>query len=133
MQCELKFDAVVENSTLEILHMDDMYLYENVWVEYNAGITIVDWDKVTLDGNMDFVKKFTNLKELYLSGNGLTDLAFTEDLKALEVLDISENYITQLRPLAALPSLKKVICPGNPLRNEKVLKDSVQIIEEDEP
>lgn len=128
MQCELKFDAVGENSALEILHMDDLYLYENVWVDYHAGITMVDWDEVTLDGNTDFLKKLTNLKELYLSGNGLTDLSFAEGLHALEILDISENYITQLRPLAGLSSLKKVICSDNPLKNEKVLRDSVQII-----
>ena len=132
MQCELRFDAVGENSTLEILHMDDMYLYENVWVDYNAGITMVDWDEVILDGNTDFLKKLTKLKELYLSGNGLTELSFAEGLHALEVLDISENYITQLRPLAGLSSLKKVICPGNPLKNEKVLRDSVQIITDSE-
>ena len=113
-------------------HMDDMYLYENVWVDYNAGITMVDWDEVILDGNTDFLKKLTKLKELYLSGNGLTELSFAEGLHALEVLDISENYITQLRPLAGLSSLKKVICPGNPLKNEKVLRDSVQIITDSE-
>lgn len=130
MQCEIDFDAVAENSTLEILHMDDMYLYENVWVDYNSGITMIDWDEVSLDGNTDFLKKFTGLKELYLSGNGLTDLSFAEGMPALEVLDISENYITQLRPLVGLSSLQRVICSGNPLKNEKVLRDSVQIIDQ---
>lgn len=128
MQCEIDFDAVPENSTLEILHMDDMYLYENVQVDYFSGITMADWDEVILDEHTDFLKKLSGLKELYLSKDALTDIAFAEELPALEILDISENYITQLRPLAGLPSLKKVICTGNPLKNEKVLKDSVLII-----
>ena len=128
MQCEIDFDAVPENPTLEILHMDDMYLYENVQVDYQSGITMVDWDEVILDEHTDFLKKLSGLKELYLSQDVLTDITFAEELPALEILDISENYITQLRPLAGLPSLKKVVCTGNPLKNEKVLKDSVLII-----
>lgn len=130
MQCEIDFDAITENSTLEVLRMDDMYLYENVWVEYNSGITIADWDEVIMDEHMDFLKKFPGLRELYLAENGLTDISFAEALSALEILDISDNYITQLRPLAELPSLRRVICPDNPLRNEKVLKDSVLIIKD---
>ena len=133
MQCEIDFDAITENSTLEILYMDDMYLYENVWVEeYASGITSAGWDEVVLDEHMEFIQKFSELKELSLRENGLTDLSFAEGLSALEVLDVSDNYITQLRPLAKLPSLQKVICAGNPLKNEKVLNDSVLIIKEAE-
>lgn len=93
-------------------------------------MTSVYYDEVALDEHMDFLKKFPGLKELYVSENNLTDLSFAEDLQALEVLDITDNYITELRPLAELPSLRKVICPGNPLKNENVLKDSVLIIED---
>ncbi|MDE7404370.1 MAG: leucine-rich repeat domain-containing protein, partial [Lachnospiraceae bacterium] len=132
MQCEIDFDAIAENPVLEILYMDDMYLYENVHIDYNSGIVMIDWDKVTLDEHMDFLKKFPGLKELYLRENGLTDLSFAEGLPALQILDISENYITELRPLARLPSLQKVVCAGNPLKNEKVLMDSVLIITETE-
>ena len=132
MQCEIDFEAIAENPALEILYMDDMYLYENVHINHNYGIVMIDWDKVTLDEHMDFLKKFPGLKELYLRENGLTDLSFAEGLPALQILDISENYITELRPLARLPSLQKVVCAGNPLKNEKVLMDSVLIITETE-
>lgn len=130
MNCEINFDAVAENPVLEVLYMEDMFLYKNVRVKTQSIMTSVYYDEVTLDEHMDFVKKFPGLKELYVAGNTLTDLSFAEDLQALEILDISDNYITELRPLAELPSLRKVICGGNPLKNEKVLKDSVQIIEE---
>lgn len=130
MDCEINFDAVAENPALEVLHMEDMYLYKNVREKTHPIMTTIYYNEVSLDEHMDFVKKFPGLKELYIGKNKLTDLSFTEDLHALEVLDITDNYITQLRPLAELPSLRKVICPGNPLKSEKVLKDSVLIIEE---
>lgn len=130
VDCEINFDAVAENPALEILYMEDMFLYENVREKTHGIMTTVYYNEVSLDEHMDFVKKFPGLKELYIGKNKLTDLSFIEDLHALEVLDITDNYITQLRPLAELPSLRKVICPGNPLKNEKVLKDSVLIIEE---
>ena len=132
MDCEINFDAVAENPALEVLYMEDMYLYENAWEETYHGLTSVYYDEVALDEHMDFVRKFPGLKELYVSENNLTDLSFAENLQALEVLDITDNYITELRPLAELPFLQKVICPGNPLKNESVLKDSVLIIEEAE-
>lgn len=128
MECEIDFDKIAENHTLEILHMDDVYLYENVEAYYDMGVTTAYMDNVALDEHTDFLRKFPELRELYVAENGLTDISFAETLSALEVLDISDNYVTQLRPLAGLPSLQKVICPGNPLGNEKVLKDSVLII-----
>ncbi len=133
MECEIDFDKVPENCTLESLHMDHMYLYENVQVYYHAGLTSASMDEVSLDEHTDFFTKFPELKELYLSGNGLTDISFAGGLPALETLDISDNYITQLRPLGKLPSLRKVICTGNPLKDETVLKDSVLVISQDGP
>ena len=130
MECEIAFDTVEENPALEILHMDNMVLYENVWVDGSPGIMMANWDNVLLDEHTDFLENFTGLKELYLSENGLTDISFAEKMPTLEILDISENYITQLRPLAGLPSLQMVICTGNPLKNENVLKDSVVIVDD---
>lgn len=128
MECEIDFDKIAENHTLEILHMDEVCLYENVEAYYDRGVTTAYMDDVALDEHTDFLRKFPELRELYVAENGLTDISFAESLSALEVLDISDNYVTQLRPLTGLPSLQKVICPDNPLGNEKVLKDSVLII-----
>ncbi len=128
MECEIDFDAVRENTTLEILHMDDMILFENAWESSPMpGYITAGWDDVELEENIDFLTRFTGLRELYLAGNGLTDISFAGQMPTLEVLDISENYITQLRPLMGLPSLKKVICADNPLTDKNVLGDSVVI------
>lgn len=132
MNCEIDFDVIAENPTLEVLYMEDMYLYQNVREKTQSIMTTIYYNEVSLDEHMDFLKKFPGLKELYVGGNTLTDLSFAKDLPALEILDITDNYITELRPLAELPSLRKVVCPDNPLKNEKVLKDSVLVIEEAE-
>lgn len=132
MECQIDLDKVPENRTLEILRMNDMQLYENVQAYYGEGVILADMDETVLDEHTDFFIKFPELRELYLSGNGLTDISFAAELSALKVLDISDNYITELRPLAQLPSLQEVICTGNPLKSEKVLDDSVLIIGEDD-
>ncbi len=132
MNWEIDFELIAENPTLEVLYMEDMYLYQNVREKTQSIMTTIYYNEVSLDEHMDFLKKFPGLKELYVGGNTLTDLSFAKDLPALEILDITDNYITELRPLAELPSLRKVVCPDNPLKNEKVLKDSVLVIEEAE-
>lgn len=128
MYCEIDFDAVVENSTLEILYMDDVNLLKNAKFDYYGGLEVGEWDAVELNDHTDFLKKFPKLRELYLGDDGLTDLTFAQGMSSLEILDISENYITELDSLAELPSLQKVICTGCPVEDENVLKDSVMII-----
>ena len=132
MCCEIDVDAVVENSMLEILHMNSIYLIQNVQFEQMDGMKIESRDDTVLDEHIYFLKNFPGLRELYLREDGLTDLAFVTEMSSLEILDISENYITDLQPLARLPSLKKVVCAGNPVENEDVFRDSVVIIMESE-
>ena len=62
--------------------------------------------------------------------NELTDIDFASELTALEKIDLSENYVTQLRPLSGLAALRQVICRGNPVSNERVLGDKVMLIME---
>lgn len=128
IECEIKFDEVSRNDSLEILHMNNVFLYKDVYVEKDGGMMSVYYDDVNLADHMDFFQKFPFLKELYLCENGLTDLSFAENILTLEVLDISGNYITTLTPLSGLPSLKKVVCGNNPLKSTKGLKDSVLVI-----
>lgn len=127
IQCEIDFDAVSQNPALETLCMNRVTLYENVEIDGGNGIYAIDYDNVALGDHLDLFSRFPSLKELHLSGNGLTDLSFAEEIPTLEVLDISNNYITSLSPLAGLPSLRKVICGDNPLKNTEGLGNSVAI------
>lgn len=130
IECEIDFDKVGENTSLESLEMSGVKLYENVSVSGGGGIVYVDWDDVFLADHLDFFRSFPNLKKLTISGNEIKDLGFVEDLGKLEEIDFSDNYVTELRPLAAIPSLKKVNCSGNPIGNLQALDEAVVIINE---
>ena len=130
IECEIDFDKVGENTSLESLEMSGVKLYENVSVSGGGGIVYVDWDDVFLADHLDFFRSFPNLKKLTISGNEIKDLGFVEDLGKLEEIDFSDNYVTELRPLAAIPSLKRVNCSGNPIGNLQALDDAVVIINE---
>lgn len=132
IQCEIDFDEVGQNDSLEILHMNNVMLYTNVQVDGSGGFKAVGYDDVELGDHLDFLSRFPSLKELYLSGNSLADLSFAQALPTLEVLDISNNYITSLSPLTGMPSLKKVICGDNPLESTEGLGESVLIVNQSE-
>lgn len=129
-ECEIDFDRIAENSSLESLEIAGVKLYENANVSGGGGIVYVTYDNVYLAEHLDFLKAFPNLRRLNLSGNEIRDINFAESLGKLEELDISDNYVTELRPLAAISSLRFVNCKGNPVNNLQVLGDSVLVISE---
>jgi uncharacterized repeat protein (TIGR02543 family) len=77
------------------------------WERNNRIVTYLDYDEVALADHMDFVGKFPNLEELYLQGNKLTDVTCAESLPQLTKLDVTDNYITDLRPLQKLIKLQQ--------------------------
>ncbi|MBD5551469.1 MAG: leucine-rich repeat domain-containing protein [Lachnospiraceae bacterium] len=127
-ECEIDFDKVTENPSLESLEMAGMTLYENVRVSGGGGILYVQQDDVFLSDHLDFLTAFPNLKHLNIAGNEIKDVDFAENLGKLEEMDFSDNYVTELRPLAAIPSLRLVNCKGNPIGNLQALDDKVIII-----
>ncbi len=131
MECEIAFDKVVENTTLESLEIAGVKLYENVKVSGGGGIVYVDWDNVYLADHLDFFQKFPNLRRLDVADNEIKDLEFAGSLMKLEEIDLSDNYVTDLRPLASLPALRLVNCKGNPISNLRILDDAnVHVISE---
>lgn len=129
MECELNFSKLAPNESLEVLEMDGMKFYTNVQVSGGGGIVYVDYDKVELDGNTDFLANYPGLKHLSIADNKLTQIQFAGSLAALETLDISDNYVTDLKPLEPLRALYQVNCKGNPVENYRVLGDKVTIIQ----
>ncbi len=128
IECEIDFDKISENTSLETLEMSGVKLYENVSVSGGGGIVYVDWDDVFLADHLDFLRSFPNLKRLDIAENEITDLSFAESLVKLEEIDFSENYVTEMRPLAAGSALRLVNCKGNPVSNLQVLGEDVVII-----
>lgn len=58
------------------------------------------------DGEIDFLSELTNLTDLDLSENEISDLTPLSELKNLEHLNLRSNQITDVSPLAELTNLK---------------------------
>lgn len=128
MECEINFDNIQENTTLETLVIDKMKLYENLVVRGGGGIYSVSWDDVILAEHLSFLEKLKNLNTLSIQKNELTDLGFASSLAALRSIDFSDNYVTDLSPLSELTMLREITCTENPISNFEVLSESVLVI-----
>lgn len=61
------------------------------------------------------LSEFQQLKTLYMSCAGISDISFLAELTNLEELDISENHISDLTPLSGLKNLKYLYLYNNDL------------------
>lgn len=124
MECEIDFDKVSDNTSLESLEIAGIKLYENVKVSGGNGIVDVSWDDVYLVDHINFVEHFPNLKKLDIAENKIKELDFLEKLTKLEELDFSDNYVADIHILSSLSSLRQVSCKGNPIGNMRVLDET---------
>ncbi len=130
-ECEIDFDRMAENTSLESLEMAGIKLHDNVKVYNSGGMTDVYWDDVFIKDQLDFLGNFPNLKRLDIADNEITDLEFVGSLVNLEEINFADNYVTDMRALASIPTLRLVKCSGNPISNLRVLDEShIQIINE---
>lgn len=128
IECEIDFDRITDNTSLETLEMAGVKLYENVRVTGSGGFINVYWDDVFLTDHLDFFGHFPNLRKLDVSDNEIQDLSFAEGLVKLEEIDFSDNYVTDMHILSSLPALRLVNCTGNPIGNLRVLDDAHVLI-----
>ena len=85
---------------------------------YRADQDSLDLSGKTLsEEDLAVIGTMTGLRQLDLSGTGITDLSFLKDLSGLKRLAIRENQVTDLSPLTALPELETLYADGNPLQN----------------
>lgn len=124
MECEINFDKVAENPSLQALEIAGVQLYENVQVSGGNGIVDVSWDDVYLAEHTDFITRFPNLKKLNVADNKIKELDFATNLTNLEEIDFSDNYVSDIHVLSSLPSLRQVNCKGNPVNNLRVLDET---------
>ena len=94
----------------------------------DGAFTYLDYDEVSLAEHMDFLGKFPNLEELYTQGNQLTDVTFAGNLPLLKKLDITDNYVTDLRPLEKLSNLETVWCGENSISQGGNLAEGITVI-----
>lgn len=108
----------------ELTHSESLtYL----WLKHTTFDSLLNdgtWDYGSFDNKLpmqevlDVMTVYTpNLTDLYVPEQELDNLAFTENLSSLMVLDVTDNYITDLSPLTKLNSLMAVLCKGNPVQS----------------
>ena len=66
-----------------------------------------------LSQHYDLFGHFPNLTDLYVKSAGLDSIAFVENLPKLQYLDITDNSVTSLMPLASLSDFQAVWCGQN--------------------
>ncbi len=124
----LDFENIQENTSLKRLYMNRVSLWENIQVYQDGIVTYLDYDELAMADHIGFMGKFPNLEQLYVQGNKLTDVAFTENLPKLTHLDVTNNYITDLRPLQKLPKLETVWCGENSISQGTDLGEDVNVV-----
>lgn len=65
------------------------------------------------------------LTQLYVPRQNLDNLDFVSELPALTLLDVEDNYITDLSPLTGLEQLVVLICGDNPIESTDGLEDVI--------
>lgn len=68
-----------------------------------------------------------NLRELYVPDHELDDLDFASNFSQLLLLDVTNNYITDLSPLTNLEHLTVLLCENNPIRNTDGLEEVIVV------
>lgn len=118
----MDFSKVSDCPSLEVLNMNSARiegLLEGEWNYWDAEIIL------KLSENPEFFSHIPNVRELRLAEHELTDVNFGESLKALEVLDITDSYVTDLTPLADLEHLQCVLCKNAPIAKTAELGDKL--------
>ncbi len=102
----------------------------------SATITEADMAKLTQLGvqglnirNLSGLERATNLTDLYLGTNAISDLMPLEDLTNLTTLTLTNNSISNLSPLSGLTNLTSLWLNGNSISNIKPLENLTNLIE----
>ncbi len=83
-------------------------------VQYEVTTTVLDLSNKNIhSGRLTDLVKLTELTNLNLSGNQISDLSFLIGLDKLESLDLSKNQITDISPLSELTQLRTLHLDDN--------------------
>lgn len=81
--------------------------------------------KTNLGGHTEFFDHMPNLTSLAVPDQELRNVDFAKNLTQLAYLNIRNNNITDLSPLAGLGKLKVIICENNPVNDRTGLKNVI--------
>lgn len=123
----MDFEKIQKNENLKILHMNDITILNYDIPESTENYFRPDGKEVNLSEHLDLFLNFPNIEELYIAGNEVDNLEFAAKLTKLERLDISNNSLSSLKPLASLQYLDIVWCRKNTIIDSDILGDKVKI------
>ena len=120
----LNFDTLPVNETLQCLLLDKVAISDAGADDYDS------WNRQTvkLSEHYDMFGHFPNLTDLYLEATEIDSISFVENLPKLQYLDITDNNVTSLKPLASLPDFQTVWCPGNTILETLPEDSSIMVI-----
>ena len=118
-QIGLDFDKISVNETLQFLALNNIRILNDP--TYNNG------DIVKLSEHYDMFQQFPNLVDVSLVSNQIDSIEFVESLPYLQYLDITNNNVTSLKPLASLENFIAVWCGKNSIL-EKLPENSPVIV-----
>lgn len=105
----------IENSALKVLRLNEVQFGENISFSDYYGVRMFHIDDIEIKRCYEFLSQFTNLEELYMQSDKLETVEFMRDFAKLRVLDITDNYVTDLSPLEGLTNLTELYKEDNPL------------------
>lgn len=113
---------LMPNNSLEVLNLNyaELRALENGKWDYNDDSNILPLSK-----NTDIFTNYPSLRELYLAEHEIDNVTFAASIPYLEVLELTDNYVTDLTPIAILPNLESVMCYNNPIVNDGGLGSKV--------
>lgn len=131
-ECYVAFDfnKLTGNENLKILSMNAVDLCD-YGPEYDPNHYYANGEemKINISDYAQAFQKFPNLTELYLRDTELENVEFARGLSKLEMLDISDNYISSVAPLTELENLNVLWCEDNDITDLTELGETVKIIE----
>jgi len=122
--CGLDTGKLAGNDSLAYLNLTDTSverLLPNGEWDYNGSDTELPMQEV-LDALAPCLPALTRL---YAPDHDLDNLDFVSNFPQLWLLDISDNYVTDLTPLKGLAELTILMCEDNPVQSTEGLEDVI--------
>lgn len=113
----LNTDTVAANETLHTLDMDNAIISK-----YNVDQWATN-ENLEVDKLQNALTNLHSMEVLTLESLTLNSLDFTAEMEHLKLLNITDNYVTSLAPLANLSNLQAIVCESNPISDTAGLDD----------
>lgn len=113
-------NVMVRDSVFEAMDNHNIEHDNTICIYQAEQIESLDLSNCNIEG-LSLITSFPNLKELYLDGNGISDLMVLKDLYRLERLSLANNNITVTLPLYNLTNLQYLDLSSNLLEDVKGL------------